>query len=297
MDPPNVLWFAGTYAAAAATYGLLDVLPDSHRSLWLFLTALAFLAAYALAAMVLLRRGWWIPGGLATALAVGMVPGVAVGFLKLLDVWSLRVPFSDFDGYAFGVAVVTALAALSAFRLTRFPFVLLILVGAMGIAGQLLVAAAHTSSTLDARAASSLITGSVIVVVGVLLDAFSRRREAFWFHVGGWWLVALGLVFLVFETRDADRGWVPMLVLGVLLVIAAGPIRRATWAVYGVVGYYAALLHYLDDALNERRWPFALALLGLAFSLFALGMLQQRYGTRWNERFVRRPPPSIGTTP
>ena len=50
--------------------------------------------------------------------------------------------------------------------------------------------------------------------------------------------------------------------------IAAGPIRRATWAVYGVLGFYAAVIHYLKKGLNDHRWPFALCTLLLGLSIF-----------------------------
>ena len=43
MDPPNVLWFAGTFAVASGSYALLGALPESHSSVWIFVTALAFL--------------------------------------------------------------------------------------------------------------------------------------------------------------------------------------------------------------------------------------------------------------
>jgi hypothetical protein len=84
-----------------------------------------------------------------------------------------------------------------------------------------------------------------------------------------------------------------MLVGGTLLVIVSGPIRRATWAVYGVLGYYASLLHYMITGLNERRWTFAVALLAVGLSVFVFGMLLHRYGQTWADRFVRRPPPGV----
>jgi len=297
MDPPNVFWFAGTYATAIASYGLLGTLPTSRRSLWVFLVALAFLAVYAAAARLLRRRSWWIPAGLAAALAVGMTPAVAVSLLRLIGVWSSDFPLTDFNGWAVGVAVLTVLAGLAAYALTRFPFILAIVAGAVIVAGQFLAVVGNGASG-DERATAALLTAALLVIVGVLLDAFARRRDAFWFHTLGWFSAAAGIAwFALAPSGDPNRGFVPMLILGVLLVIAAGPIRRATWAVYGVLGYYAALLHYLQAALNETRWPFALTLLALAVGIFVLGMLQQRYGTRWNERFVRRPPPSIGSTP
>jgi hypothetical protein len=296
MDPPNVLWFAGAYAAALASYGLLSALPDSRDNLWIFLLAVAFLCLYAVAGWVLLTRQWWVPGGLAAALVVAMIPAVAVSSLRLIDVWSSDFPFTDFNGWALAVAVLTAIAGLVAYSFTRFAFIFSIVAAAVIVSGQFLAVVGNGASG-DERATAALLAGALLVVVGVLLDAFSRRYDAFWFHVLGWFSAGAGLAFFTFEpSGDPNRGWVPALILGVLLVIAAGPIRRATWAVYGVIGYYAALLHYLQDALNENRWPFALLLLALALSLFATGMLQHRYGTRWNERFVRRPPPSIGST-
>jgi hypothetical protein len=45
-------------------------------------------AAYGAAARLLLRALWWVPGGLAAALAVAMVPAVCIGFLRLIGVWS-----------------------------------------------------------------------------------------------------------------------------------------------------------------------------------------------------------------
>src|SRR2546430_14565956 len=120
MDPPNVLWFAGTYAIGAASYALLGALPKSHSSVWIFLAALAFLVVYSAASHGLVRNGWWVPSGLAAALAVAMVPAVGVGFLRLIDVWSSDMPLTDFNGWAVAVAVATAAAGPIAYLFSRF---------------------------------------------------------------------------------------------------------------------------------------------------------------------------------
>jgi hypothetical protein len=297
MDPPNVLWFGGTYAAALASYGLISTIPTSHNSVWVFLATIAFLAGYSAASWLLLRRGWWVPGGLAAALAAGMTPAVGVSFLKLIDVWSSDFPLTDFNGCAVAVAVLTAIAGLIAYALTRFSFIFVVVVGAVIVTAQLLAVAGDGPSG-DDRATAALLAGGLLVIVGVFLDAFGRRRDAFWFHVLGWFSAAAGLVFFTIEpSGDPNRGWIPMLIVGTLMVIAAAPIRRATWAVYGVLGYYAPIVHYLQEGLNDNGWPFALALLGLAISIFVAGMLQHRYGKQWGDRFVRRPPPGVAPTP
>jgi hypothetical protein len=291
MDPPNVLWFAGAYAVAAGSYVLLGALPESHSSVWIFVAGLAFLLVYSAASHRLLRQGWWVPGGLAAALAVAMVPAVAIGFLRLIDVWSNDVPITGFNGYALAVAIVTAVAGLIAYWLTRFTFLYFAVVTAILVAAQFLAEAGASPSSED-RATAALVTGGLMVIVGVFLDAFGRRRDAFWFHALGWFSVAAGLVFLIVEPGgDPERGWIPMLIVGTLMVIAAGPIRRATWAVYGVLGYYAPLLHYMVTGLNENGWVFAVALLAVGLSIFVFGMVIHRFGGTWGQRFVRRPPP------
>ena len=291
MDPPNVLWFAGTYAVAGGSYALLGALPESHSSTWIFVAALALLLVYSAASHRLLREGWWVPGGLAAALAVAIVPAVGIGLLRLIDVWSSDVPITDFNGGALAVAIVTAIAGLIAYWLTRFSFLYFTVVTAILVAGQFLAVAGGSPSGED-RATAALATGGLIVIAGVFLDAFGRRRDAFWFHALGWFSVAAGLVFLIVEPGgDPERGWIPMLIVGTLMVIAAGPIRRATWAVYGVLGYYAPLLHYMETGLNHNGWVFAVALLAVGLSIFVFGMLTQRFGGSWRQRFVRRPPP------
>ena len=291
MDPPNVLWFAGTYAVAAGSYALLGALPESHSSVWIFVAAVAFLLVYSAASNGLLHAGWWVPGGLAAALAVAMVPAIGIGLLRLIDVWSSDVPITDFNGGALAVAIATAVAGLIAYGLTRFSFLFLTVVTAVLVAAQFLAAAGGSPSGED-RATAALAAGGLIVIAGVFLDVFGRRRDAFWFHALGWFSVAAGLVFLIVEPGgDPERGWIPMLIVGTLLVIASGPIRRATWAVYGVLGYYAPLLHYMETGLKQNGWVFAVALLAMGLSIFVFGMLIHRFGGTWRQRFVRRPPP------
>jgi hypothetical protein len=223
-----------------------------------------------------------------------MVPAGGIGFLRLIHVWSNNVPLTDFNGGAVAVAIATAIAGLIAYWLTRFSFLFVTVVTAILVTAQFLAVARDSSTTGDDRATAALVAGGLVVIVGIFLDAFGRRRDAFWFHALGWFSAAAGLVFFVVESGgDPARGWIPMLAVGTLIAIASGPIRRATWAVYGVLGYYAGLLHYLLTGMNERRWTFAVALLAVGLGIFVVGMVLHRYGETWAERFVRRPPPGV----
>jgi hypothetical protein len=298
MDPANVLWFFGTFAITFGVYALVETMPDDHDGLWVFVTAVALLVAFAAGSWLLLRLWWSVPGGLAAALAVATFPAVAVGFLTLIDVWPdapFFRPFDEFSGYTFGVGIATAAVGFVAYRLTRFTFTLGVANGALLVSAQLLTPCFGEGPSGDDRATMAVVIGAILVVTGVFIDAVGRRHEAFWFHALGWFSVAAGLVYFTADPGgDPNRGWLPMLIGGVAVLIIAAPIRRATWAVYGVLAVYASVVHYLSQGLDENRWPFALGLLGLALVLFALGVAFQRYAGVWAARFVRRPPPTLG---
>jgi hypothetical protein len=297
MDPPNVLWFFGAITTAVAVNLLISDIPDSHNGIWTFLVGLGFVLGFALASWYLLQLSWWTPGGLAAALAVASFPGVAIGFLRLIDVWpddGLSQPSNDFSAYPFVVALATAAVGLLAFMVTRFAFIFAVVVTAILTAAQLLVPAFESSPNGDDRATMAIIVGAALVVLGVFLDAFGRRRDAFWFHALGFFAIAAAIVYWAsLSSGDHERGWIPMLIAGVIVTLVAGPTRRATWAVYGVLGYYAAIVRYMVNGLNQNRWPFAFFLLILALSIFLMGILLRRYGRMWADRFVHRPPPGL----
>jgi hypothetical protein len=297
MDPPNVLWFFGAFTLEFAVYALIGAIPESEDALWILVTALGFFLAFGVAAAALLRRGWWVPGGLAAALAVGVFPAVAVSFLTLIQLWPsdpFFEPLEDFSGWTFGVGVATALVGLVVWWLTRFSFVLAVAVGAILVSAQLLTPFFDESPSGDERAATALVIGAILFVAGVFLDVFARRREAFWFEVLGLFSVASGLAWLTTHVGgEPGRGWIPMLIAGGFLAIAAGPVRRASWAVYGVLGVYAAVVHYLSGPLDQTGWVFPLLLIVLSLAIVALGMAEHRYGRSWAQRFVRKPPPEL----
>ena len=238
--------------------------------------------------MLLLGLLWWVPAGLAAALAVSLVPGTTIGFLKLVTLWPddpFSTPFSDFSGWAFLVGLLSAVAGVVAFERTGFAFILAEVVLALLITAQLLTPAFSSPPSGDARATTAVVSGAALVAFGVLLDTLGRRREAFWFHALGFFAVAAALAYWAsLSSGSHQRGWIPMLVAGVVVMLAAGPMRRATWAVYGVLGYFVPVVRYMADGLDENSWPFALWLMLLAFSIFLVGISLHRYGRFWRGR-------------
>jgi hypothetical protein len=177
-------------------------------------------------------------------------------------------PFGEFSGSVFGIGVATAIVALAAFALTRFSFLLALFVAAALFSVQLLTPAWGTSG--DDRALSGVVSGALAVVVGLALDAGARRRDAFWFYVGGYFAIGAALVYYVVNGLGDGGGggaWIALLVVGAAVLLGGAVLRRSTWAAYGAIGLYSALSHYLE-AHDWMRY----VLLGVSLAVFALGL-------------------------
>jgi hypothetical protein len=286
LDTANVLWFFGAITAAISTIAVLDKVPESNADVWLLLASLGFMLAYALASALLYRRTLWVPAGLMAAVSAATTPAAAYAFTQLVDIYPddpFFQPFTEFSGAVFGIGVATAIVALVAFAVTRFSFVLALFVGTALFTVQLLTPAWGTSG--DDRALSGVVSGAIAVAVGLLLDAAGRRRDAFWFYVGGYFAIGASLVYYVLNGVGSGGGggaWIALLLVGAVVLLGGALLRRAAWAAYGALGLYGALFHYL----SAHDWMRYL-LLALSLAVFAAGL-------SWAARRPRRPaaPPS-----
>jgi len=300
FDPANILWYFGAIASTFAANVVVGQTGDAHRGIWIFLVALLFLAgAAALSALAFVLR-YWVAAGVLTAAAVGLVPGVAIGFEHLLGVWpkdpSTINPFSNFEGAPFSVAVVTLLAGLVAFWLVRFGFVLLPVVVATLLAVQLFLPVLVNDPSADDHEVALLVTGGAFVVIGMLLDARRQRSPAFWWHVVG--LVGIAEALAYYATRhelsavlpeatphESSWAWVAIFVIGAALLVAAFAVRRSTWAVFGVAGVYVTTLRYV--VMWTGSWRSPLVMVFVALALIAAGIVLDLYGGAWPRALAR----------
>jgi hypothetical protein len=302
MDTPNVLWFFGAFAIGFATLALIDKVPTSSRGVWELLISLGFYVTYALAGWMLLRSGWWVPGGLGFALAVAIVPAIGYGFASLIGTFPkdpLSSPFQNASWSVILIGAATMLDALVSFALTRFSFLFFTFVTAMQVTALLFVPVVVSDPGPHAFTVTGIVTGSALVLIGLVLDAAGRRRDAFWFHAGGFFGVAIALGFLATGANgDPNDGWVPMIIAGAIVLLLSAPLRRATWALYGLLGFYAPILHWTTSRLDPNSWGYAFLLLGIGLSIFLLGMVLHRFGRIWTrERDVPAAAPSEPAPP
>jgi hypothetical protein len=290
FDTPNILWFFGAIAAALASTAVVVAVHPPGRGVWILLVALLFMSVYSAAAVELRASRWWVPGGLFAFVVVTLVPAAGYGFERLIGVWPSEflgdsVLPDTFVGAYFTLGLVTMLAGLVVFALVRFDFVLAPVALAALVTAQLFLPAVDERPSPDARAATFIVTGAVLVLIGLLLDSRSRRRAAFWFHVFGLGGVAVALVYLVGSQHDAGA-WAAMLVTGAVVLLLAAPLRRATWAVYGVAGGYSPLVHYVAEGGGRVQIPLILVFVSLA--ILSLGIVVHRYGAAWGPRLRER---------
>jgi hypothetical protein len=294
-DPPHILWYFGAITASLAASATALAVEPRQRGIWQLLVALLFLALFAAAAVVLLQAGWRVPGGAVLTAAVTLVPAVGQGFERLIGVWPDANDISpslldEFQGAPFALAVATILVGLVAFAGTRFPFVLAPVTVATLFAGELLVPLLYDGPGPDDFAKTTLVTGAVLVLVGLVLDSRVRHGEAFWWHVVGLYGVAAALAWYTL-VRDAGWAWIAVLVVGAILVAASAPLERATWASYGVVGVYVAALHYAAAWLDSWREPLLMVIASLG--LIAIGIVLRFYAHLW----ARLQPPAAAPPP
>ncbi len=279
-DAPHILWYFGAITAALAINALVATVHPSGRGVWQLLVGLLLLAVLAGSAAVSLRAGWWVPAGVLTAAAVTVVPAVGQAFERLIGVWPSVAEqgpsaFEDFQGAIFALGLATILVGLVAFWLVRFPFVLVPVAVATLLTAQLLVPLLVDHPSTDHFAKTALVSGGVLLLAALLLDGRSRRADAFWWHVFGLLAIAIGLGWYT-GVRGAGWAWLAILVLGAILLLASAPLARATWATYGVLGVYAALLHYVDSWAGSWKVPTLMILVSLG--LIALGIALQVSG-------------------
>src|SRR5215468_3674755 len=177
FDPANILWFFGGLVAAFAGLAVISQVHPAARGLWILLSSAAFLAAFAALAVVLLRAGWPVAGGVLAAMAVTFVVPGTVGVERLLGVWrpSLLIdPAVEYEGPYVAIFLATAAAGLACYAIVRFPFVLAIVAAAATVTGQLLLPIFRSRPGLADHANAAVVVGLVLIAVGLELD---RRRE------------------------------------------------------------------------------------------------------------------------
>jgi hypothetical protein len=315
FDPPHILWYFGAISAAFTANATVAETSSASRGIWQLLVALAFAAVFVALGGLCLRTGWWVPGGVLVTAAVAMVPAGGQAFCRLISVWPDEgAPASpdtlqDFEATLFAIGLATIIIGVAAFAIVRFPFIFLIVTLATIFCAQVLLPVLVDSPSADDHATTVLLTGTMLFLVAVVLDSVGRRGDAFWWHVVGLFGVAVGLTWYAAKGStlglgEAEWAWIVIIIVGGSILALSMPFARATWAVYGILGVYSGLAHYIQSWFGSWKETTVLVLLGLA--VIGLGVALQLYAILWLRFTGRRavaahappePPPPPATPP
>jgi hypothetical protein len=99
--------------------------------------------------------------------------------------------------------------------------------------------------------------------------------------------LAAGLTY--HAVTHSSWGWELILIAGVLVLVIAGPLRRATWTLFGIVGVYAPLAHYAVVWFGNLGRTAALAAIGFGFVVLGI-QVRAAEGSSAGLRFGKAPP-------
>jgi len=279
IDAPQVAWYVGGVVSLLAMSVFLGTGWDQYGDAAGLLISLGYLAFFVLAAVVLLglgKPGLRTPGGLMATVAVGLVPLVVYAVQETLDLWPSRTPGEYRDFYEWvsstwcAMELLTILAGFVAWRLVRFPFLLVpVTVTTWFLAMDVTGLVGEGDGAGLAHALVSALVGVAALSVGLLFDLRRLPAEAFWMHLAGllslWWAVS---------ARFFDSGGAAMAVtglLGVAALAAAVPLKRRVYLVFGGIWVFEALA-YLAFEVFGSSLLFPIALAGLGVGIVALGI-------------------------
>ena len=196
-------------------------------------------------------RGDWIPAGL--FIVADMV--VWIVFLAALLEWWGWLPDDEggsaFAGWHWGLWLMTVIAIATAFvDLAVFRFPLLVVFPTV-LTWFLVVDV--LSGGGDWAAVLTLIIGLVYLAIGSGLDGGSSRPYGFWVHFVAGVLIG-GALLQWWNSSDAD--WALVAVTGVVFVGIARATGRSSWAVLGIIGFFAASVFFVADWSGLSFVPF-----------------------------------------
>src|SRR5262249_17340839 len=139
--------------------------------------------------------------------------------------------------------VATIVAAVVALRYYRFPFIVMIIAGALWFLSMDLAPWFYGSDTLDwdQRREFSLWFGLALLVVACVIDRDPRSRDfAFWLHIFGMMAFWGGLSF---KSSDSELAKALYCLINVGLLLTSVVLRRQVYAVFGTIGIVFYLGH------------------------------------------------------
>ncbi len=276
----SYLLYAGGLTVLAAALGALAYLSSQYGD-----AAYAGWAALVLAVLygiahAFRRQGRWVAAGI-FAFASVIAWAAFVGALWAWFGWlhgsvSSSSPFAGFSVARLSLELLVLAAALDDLRRFRFPFIaaISVFVGWIFVT-DLVSGGGNWSATV------TLIVGLVYFAAG----AASDKPSGFWLHFAAGVLIGGSLLYWL---HSGDTDWSLISVASLVYVLIGDRMHRASWAVFGTFGFFAAATHFSAEWAHGtlslspnivstfRGWVPSLVFAFVGFLLVALGLHSRR---------------------
>jgi hypothetical protein len=276
----SYLLYAGGLTVLAAALGALAYLSsqygDAAYAGW---AALVLAVLYGIAHAFRRQRRWVAAGIFAFASVIAWA--AFVGALWAWFGWlhggvSSSSPFAGFSVARLSLELLVLAAALDDLRRFRFPFIaaISVFVGWIFVT-DLVSGGGNWSATV------TLIVGLVYFAAG----AASDKPSGFWLHFAAGVLIGGSLLYWL---HSGDTDWSLISVASLVYVLIGDRMHRASWAVFGTFGFFAAATHFSAEWAHGtlslspnivstfRGWVPSLVFAFVGFLLVALGLHSRR---------------------
>ncbi|MGH9966702.1 MAG: DUF2157 domain-containing protein [Pyrinomonadaceae bacterium] len=243
----------------------------------IFATVLVYmLVALSLGAW-LRRKGFVVGGGLLITVGVSLIPLLTYTVEKMTGFWPAQDPgsYEDFYPLIHGSWIVMELTTIAAAALTlrfvHFGFLTAPLAFCFWFLSMDIAALIYGQNYLDwqTRQWVSVAVGLITMTVGYLLERVLRKRGAPLSEDFAFWCYLFGLMAfwggLTSMNSNSELKRLVYALINLGLIGIAVKLKRATFMVFGAVGFYIYLGHLAFQIFQDSVFfPFVLALLGLS---------------------------------
>ncbi len=285
MSVPKPTW---TSASFLLYVGGLTVLISAGASLGYLATqygkgaltawALLLLAVLFLVALMLRRRGAWMAAGLFAFATVAMWAAF-LGVLFTWWGWNANAGSNAFDGWNWTLWFLLLLviaAASAALRAFRFPLLFVYILSSVYFLVTDVISGGGNWSAIV-----TLFIGLVYLFVGRSVDRGPQSPYGFWWHLSAGFLIGGSLLYW-WHSSEAD--FALLATASVLFILLAGVTWRSSWAVFGVIGFFAAATHWTIEWVatgfvslgSDRSWVPLVVFAVVGFFFVLLGLYLDR---------------------
>jgi hypothetical protein len=289
----KVLYYGGCLLIISALTWLMKSSWDSFGSVGILCISISYFIVFSLAGYYLFfKKNLQTAGGLLFAIPIAITPLIVYSILKLLDFWPAKYAYDDYyiwiNAKWIALEISTIIVALPILYKTKFPFHVFLIAGTLWFFSMDIVKIlyADVDITWTKRAYISEIFGTIMIIIGYIIDLKFKKNYSFWLYLFGVITLVSGLSLFY---NDNILGFIKLGLINIAFIVISLFLNRNVFLVFGAIG--------LIELLSRVSWkyfkgspvfPFSLTIIGVL--LIILGIFFQKNKIKIDE-FIKNKSP------